>query len=354
MVTHLVLPIWLGAILAAFVTPLAYKTAQYLHLIDIPGQSFRKIHKRATYRAGGLLLFFALLAGIALLRLWQDASIRSLMLAALPVFVFGLIDDRASLSALWKLVGQMASAVLLILLGIQTQLHTHLHLPVVADWAITLLWVVGVTNAFNLVDSMDGLAVGLAGIALTFFLFGMWDSAQLVWLQFCSLLLGIIAIVYYLNAHPAQIFLGDSGAQLLGFLLAGLGILYTPPNLPQASSWFVPILILGVPIFDTTLVTISRLRRRRSISEGGLDHTYHRLVALGMPPTRAVLAIHLAALFLGSTALIALNQAPLVANGLFVAILLLGGVMVGVFEQHPVLREYLAHEEHEKRNMKVE
>ncbi|MGH2626367.1 MAG: undecaprenyl/decaprenyl-phosphate alpha-N-acetylglucosaminyl 1-phosphate transferase, partial [Anaerolineales bacterium] len=129
-------------------------------------------------------------------------------------------------------------------------------------------------------------------------------------------------------------FLGDSGAQVLGFLLAGLGIAYTPAQagLPQELTWFTPILVLGVPIFDTVLVVVSRLRRGRPVYRGGQDHTYHRLVALGLDPTRSVLLMQLAALTLGLVAFIALDATIVLANVLFGAIVLAGCVAVAILE----------------------
>jgi UDP-GlcNAc:undecaprenyl-phosphate GlcNAc-1-phosphate transferase len=120
------------------------------------------------------------------------------------------------------------------------------------------------------------------------------------------------------------LFLGDSGAQLLGFTLAALALSYNPPNLVQASSWFVPILFFSIPIFDTTLVTVSRLRRNLPIYKANRDHTYHRLAALGMSPQLSVLSMHLAAILIDCLAFVALSLPPLWANTLFGLILLSG------------------------------
>jgi UDP-GlcNAc:undecaprenyl-phosphate GlcNAc-1-phosphate transferase len=137
-------------------------------------------------------------------------------------------------------------------------------------------------------------------------------------------MLGICAGLFFLNITPAHLFLGDSGAQTMGFLLAAIGILYTPPNYPQASSWFLPIIVLGVPIFDTCLVVFSRLRRRMPIYQAERNHTYHRLVDRGMDTTRAVITMQLAAIVLGCLAFIALNLQPLYSNLLFGLICLAG------------------------------
>jgi UDP-GlcNAc:undecaprenyl-phosphate GlcNAc-1-phosphate transferase len=137
-------------------------------------------------------------------------------------------------------------------------------------------------------------------------------------------MIGACVGLFFYNMTPARFFLGDSGAQTLGFLLASVGIIFTPVRFPQASSWFLPILILGVPIFDTSLVVFSRWRRGMPIYRAGRDHTYHRLTALGFDSTRAVAAMHIAAILLGCLAFIALNMEPFFANLLFGLVLLAG------------------------------
>ncbi len=129
-------------------------------------------------------------------------------------------------------------------------------------------------------------------------------------------------------------FLGDSGAQTLGFLLSVLAIYYNPIDSFQASSYLVPILLVGVPIFDTTLVTISRMRRRTPFYKGNRDHTYHRLVALGLDPSRAVYTMHLAALVLDCMAFIAVSLPPIWANGVLVMALLMGAGFIVFFEKY--------------------
>jgi UDP-GlcNAc:undecaprenyl-phosphate GlcNAc-1-phosphate transferase len=183
---------------------------------------------------------------------------------------------------------------------------------------------VGITNAFNLTDSMAGLSVGLSGWALAFFTLATFDSGQLSLSLFSALLLGICLGISYFNRHPAKLFLGDSGAQTLGFFLAAIGMLYTPVGAYQTSSWFVPILLVGVPIFDTSLVFFSRLRRKQAFYQSGRDHTYHRLVKRGMDSGRAVMTMHFAALILECVAFVAVSLAPLQANAVFFACILAG------------------------------
>jgi UDP-GlcNAc:undecaprenyl-phosphate GlcNAc-1-phosphate transferase len=185
----------------------------------------------------------------------------------------------------------------------------------------------------NMVDSMDGLAVGLCGITFLFFLPVTLAAGQVPLTAISVILLGICMGLYFYNITPARLFLGDSGAQALGFLVASIAMAYTPVGLPPTTSWFVPILLLAIPIFDTTLVTVSRLRRKVPFYKANRDHTYHRLVALGLSPLRAVMAIHLIAILIDCLAFAALSLSPLKANILFGMILLASGVSIFLLER---------------------
>jgi len=247
------------------------------------------------------------------------------------VLMWGVLDDRFGLAPYQKLAGQLLAA------GILTLFDVQVHITRI-DWLdilITLIWIVGLTNAFNLVDSMDGLALGLGGIAAAFFMLVTIDASQPVLAELSAAVLGAAAGAFYFNVFPARMFLGDSGSQLLGFVLAAIGIAYVPgqAGLPQGVSWFTPILVMGVPIFDTSLVVISRLRRREPIFQAYQDHTYHRLVALGLDSTRSVIAMQLVAVMLGLVAFIALDASVLGANLIFGIIFLVGFVIMIVLER---------------------
>ena len=175
---------------------------------------------------------------------------------------------------------------------------------------------------------MDSLAVGLAAIASVFFLLVTIDSNETDLAFLSALILGSCIGMFYFNATPARTFLGDSGAQFLGFILATIAMAYTPQGFPQPSSWFVPILLLSVPIFDTSFVAVSRLRRGLPIYQAGRDHVYHRLIRLGMSAIQSVTIMHVAALFTGCLAFIALSLPPLWANLVFGLILICGAIFL--------------------------
>jgi UDP-GlcNAc:undecaprenyl-phosphate GlcNAc-1-phosphate transferase len=269
----------------------------------------------------------------ALLRPPADRLVQGIFSGGLAMLAWGMLDDRFNLRPRVKFLGQLAVAVIALAFGIQVRITLH---PWV-DLGLTLLWMVGLINAFNFVDSMDGLALGLSSIALAFFVLATLDAGQPMLAALSAALLGATLGLYFYNASPARLFLGDSGAQLLGFALAAIGIAYVPAGagLPQGVSWFTPILVLGVPIFDTTLVVVSRLRKRWPIYRARQDHTYHRLVAVGMHPSRSVLAMQLAAILLGLAAFVALDLSVLLANLLFILIVLGGLVLIWVLERAP-------------------
>jgi UDP-GlcNAc:undecaprenyl-phosphate/decaprenyl-phosphate GlcNAc-1-phosphate transferase len=263
---------------------------------------------RATPLLGGPGIFCGISVG-----LWLSIAVGAIPLTGevagiyggiAILFVAGLIDDLHALPPLAKLATQFAAAILVLATGTDVQL---IHQQVVA-WALALLWLVGMTNAFNLLDNMDGLAATLAGIAFAFFAIDAVtihpDDTILV-----LSLAGALACAGFLpfNLRPggkALVFMGDSGSQVLGFTLAALGL---------SASWKVagttvatlllPILILAVPILDTTLVTIVRLLEGRPISQGGRDHTSHRLVRFGLSEKHAVLLLAVIATALGATSL---------------------------------------------------
>ena len=307
-----------------------------LRLIDSPGTAIHKIHTAPKPIAGGIAMFVVLLVTAILFQTGRDHDLLVIMLATLVIFVFSLWDDARNLPPWLKLAGQGLAVVVLIWLGVYIRIFESpeffIQLPrawaIFCNWILTFLWIIGITNAFNLIDSMDGLAVGLGGIASGFFMLMAFEAGQpMLALQF-ALLLGVCAGLYFFNSPPAVFFLGDSGAQTLGFLLAVTAILYTPQGANQSSTWMVPVLVLAMPIFDTSMVIISRLRRRHPVYHARLDHTYHRLVYLGVPSTRAVLTLHLAALLFGSLALFVLYQTPFWANVIYILCLLVGAVLI--------------------------
>jgi len=317
--------------------PLCLWLAKRWGLIDYPGTASHKHHSKPTPMAGGILLILTFLICGSLLGAWKIPMAVATFWAGFVVFLFGLWDDFRNLSPVIKLVGQILAAILLIQAGIFVQIFESIDFFVQLPFQIarllnlllTVFWLVAVTNAFNFIDSMDGLAVGIGGLVAVFFMLFSLDSGQIVLARFSAGLAALCVGVYFFNSQPALFFLGDAGAQVLGFWLAVLAIVYHPPDLSQMSSWFATILLLGVPIFDMTLVVVSRLRRRRPIYQSARDHTYHRLCNMGIDSTRVVLLLHLITVVLGCLSIMSLYQPPLIANLIFGFVVICGfGILV--------------------------
>jgi UDP-GlcNAc:undecaprenyl-phosphate GlcNAc-1-phosphate transferase len=332
--------ILLASLLAAIFAQVSIRLACRMGLMDQPLSAPHKTHSRATPLAGGLALVVALVLSELVFNTYQDPNVAAVFVAGGLIFVFGLWDDYKRITPAVKFLGQILATLVLILMGVSIQIFESPEfflsgsgpLNVYLDWLLTFLWVIGITNAFNFVDSMDGLSVGLGGLAAAFFMLVTLDSGQPVLSRHSALILGACIGLYFFNSPPAQLFLGDSGAQTLGFILAALAIAYRPVGANQSSSWVVPIMLLGIPIFDMALVVLSRLRRGRPIYISSLDHTYHRLLAFGWDSNRAVLFMHVVSLLLGCLAFVVLTRPPLLANGIFVAVLVAGALAIGFLD----------------------
>lgn len=324
MILQYFVPLFATTVFVLLITPFCIKTAIRFKLIDIPNSAPHKIHKIPVPKAGGIAIGLGVFLITLLGGQFFTPDVRAILIASIPVFLFGVLDDAIGLSAGWKLLGQSGASILLIWQGIYIQMS----LPPILSLCLTLFWLIGITNAFNLVDSMDGLAVGLVATAAAFFMLVTVDAKQPDLTYLSAVLLGGCVGMFYFNSVPAKTFLGDAGSQHLGFVLAALAIAYTPPDLPQPSSWFVPILLLSIPIFDTTFVVYSRLKRKLPIYQAGQDHIYHRLVGLNLSPNQAVSAMHIAAFITSCLAFIALPLPPLWANTVFVLTITCGLVIL--------------------------
>jgi UDP-GlcNAc:undecaprenyl-phosphate GlcNAc-1-phosphate transferase len=287
-------------------------------------------HEQPTPTFGGIGIFAGFLAGV-LLGLATGAvewsgELAGILAGVSIVFAAGLVDDLRHLSPAAKLGAQVTAAVVVLASGMNVEIVGNDLLA----WAIGLLWLVGITNAFNLLDNMDGLAATLALVACGYFAIDAATEHASDTVLVLALSLGLACAGFLpFNLRPrrgAAVFMGDSGSQLLGFGLASLAL---------AASWTVagataatillPLLVLAIPILDTTLVTIARLVEKRPVTRGGRDHTSHRLVYYGLSETKAVLLLAIVASAIGATALAynVLDNGRLTAVGVLVTFVLL-------------------------------
>ena len=243
-------------------------------------------HSRPTALFGGIAIAATVFAlGIA------GGDLRALALPLVAggvIFLVGLTDDILSLKPSTKLIAEIAVACLIIFLGERLHWTT---LPAL-DMLLTLVWVVGVTNAFNLLDNMDGLCAGITVIACVALLGGLIGRSDVVpETRYLAILLGATSGFLIYNVYPASIFMGDSGSLFLGLTVATLTLTAGGPTHDRSRLLSVvaaPVLVLLIPIFDTTLVTVSRMLSGRRVSQGGRDHSSHRLVAIGLSERSAV------------------------------------------------------------------
>jgi len=278
---------------------------------------------------------------ILLNRLWHHVEILWIFIPAIVIFSFGLWDDKHGMEAPVKLVGQLLAITILMFFDVRVKflesssffIQLNGTLAYWADIFITYLWMVGITNAFNMVDSMDGLAIGLCEIISAFFFFLSMVSGQSSLAYFSAIIFGVSLSAAFYNRRPAKMFLGDSGAQGLGFMLAAAAIIYHPKVFSQASSWFSPIMFFSVPIFDTSLVTISRMLRGLPFYKANLDHTYHRLVALGWDQNRAVAIMQIGGIVFGLVSICVIYLPPFTANMIFVIWIIIFVALIYLLER---------------------
>jgi UDP-GlcNAc:undecaprenyl-phosphate/decaprenyl-phosphate GlcNAc-1-phosphate transferase len=320
-----------------FVTAPVRHLALRLGLVDNP--SPRKVHLRPIPLLGGLAIYI----GVALAVLFAhpgptQAQIIAILSAATMLAFVGILDDGGLLHHQIKLLVAMPLAALFLLAsGIRAQVLSSLipGMPgVILDACLTVLWVTGITAAFSILDHMDGLCAGIAGVAAAFFTIIAAVNGQVMVRTLAAATLGAALGFLRWNFSPAKIFMGDGGAMFLGFLMATLALKLRPEGGADPMKWLVPVLILGVPIFDTTLISISRTRRGLiPFTCPGKDHTAHRLTNLGLGQRAAVLSLYglgglfgaAALLTLGLTAAEAYTLAGVTALCAFAAILFLEG-----------------------------
>jgi UDP-GlcNAc:undecaprenyl-phosphate GlcNAc-1-phosphate transferase len=305
----------------------------------------------ATPLVGGIGIYAGLAAGIWLTVLAGPLDVHTqlvgLFAAVSLLFVAGLVDDLYTLPPLAKLAAQIGAAATVLATGTRVEIiHSHwIGIP------LGLLWLVGMTNAFNLLDNMDGLAGSLAVIAAAFFACDAWVQREprLVLVAAVALGGGVLGFLPF-NLRPgkgALAWMGDSGSQVIGFTLAALGLAssYTVAS-STVATLVLPVLVLAVPILDTTLVTIVRLLEGRPVSQGGRDHSSHRLVSLGVSETGAVVLLALVSAALGATSLAyeAFGNGRVAAIGVLVSFALLvqfGSFLADVGREGTVRRSYV-------------
>ena len=301
---NLFLTLAMAIILTVAMSPLVRRLAIKTGIVDHPNK--RKVHKQDMPLLGGLAIF----AGFWITVLCTQPITKEILAfcaGSLLILISGIWDDGRNIRPVVKLVFQIAASLIVVFFGgVRINFLTSLYgaNPMSLGWLsfpLTVGWIVGLTNAINLMDGLDGLAAGVSGIAaITIGVISMMEGFTSIGLL--ALILGVSALAFLRsNFYPAKIFMGDTGALFLGFSLAVLSIM-SLTKMATTVSLFLPILVLGVPIFDTLLAIVRRLINKTPIFSPDKDHLHHRLLAMGLSHKRAVLVVYGVCIFLSLSA----------------------------------------------------
>lgn len=323
----------IAASITYVLTPLAGKLALFIGAVDRPNS--RRINERPIANIGGIAIYFGFLLAI-ILSLGYNFKLLGIVISSTLMLIVGLVDDIKDISAKSKFIWQIIAASVLILFGIEIQFITNplggilylgrLSIP------FTIFWLVAITNTVNLIDGLDGLAAGISTIAaLTLFGVAMQEAELLVMVLAIAIVGACLGFLQY-NFNPAQIFMGDAGSQFLGFLLAAIAAVGALKS-AAAMTLVIPILALGVPIFDTVFAIIRRHQNGKPIFEADKGHIHHRLLELGLTHKQAVIVVYLVSISLGLIALAINGASELQALFILIAIvtiLLCGSYKLGI------------------------
>jgi UDP-N-acetylmuramyl pentapeptide phosphotransferase/UDP-N-acetylglucosamine-1-phosphate transferase len=318
-------------VIAIALTPVSKWLAPHMGLVAHPRA--RDIHTRPVPRLGGLAILVGVLA-MAVLLGQQPAfqQLAAIVIGATLMSFMGLVDDRFQLNAYVKLGFQVGVAVMAYLFDVRVMIFSS---PLL-DGLLTVLWIVGITNAMNMLDNMDGLLAGVSAVIAAFFTVLAAINGQYLVSLLSAAVLGACLGFLFWNLNPASVFMGDSGSMFLGFLLACIAIKLRFIGQTPAVSWMVPVIVMGLPIFDTTLVTLSRLRRGKNpLTSPGKDHSSHRIANHGFSKREAVMILYLVCGALGVIAIIA-SVANIVASFMIaISLLAVGAYMLWFMEFGP-------------------
>jgi UDP-GlcNAc:undecaprenyl-phosphate/decaprenyl-phosphate GlcNAc-1-phosphate transferase len=295
-------------IISLAVTPGVARLAFRIGAIDKPGR--RKIHDSVMPRLGGVAVFAGFLAAASLL-IGREEKITGLLLGGTIILLLGIADDIRGLSPKTKLLGQLLAASVIVYFGIRVDFinnpfdgyfyFTTLSIP------ITIIWIISVTNSVNLIDGLDGLASGVSTIALLTFSLIAYKTGQTTVSLLAFALAGSIMGFLRYNFHPAKIFLGDSGSMFLGFMVSVFAVFGLLKGVTMIA-FVVPIVILGVPIFDTCFAIVRRYCQHKPIFQADKQHIHHRLLNCGLTHRQTVLIIYCISLFFSLSALLMLRN----------------------------------------------
>ena len=322
-----------AAVLSYFFTPPVKNFAHKVGAIDVPKDA-RRMHKKPIPRLGGLAIYGGFLCSVLIFG-QLDETMLCVLLGAAIIVALGIFDDVLALGAKLKFVVQIVAAAIPVCIGdLQIGLFTNLnplsdtpfvHLGILAV-PVTIIWIVGITNAVNLIDGLDGLAVGVSSIAaITMLAVALLTGNMPIAITMAALAGACIGFMPY-NLNPAKIFMGDTGSTFLGYMLATVSIMGLF-KFYAVISFAVPFLILGLPIFDTANAIIRRVAAGRSPMSPDRGHVHHKLIDMGFNQKQAVAILYAISATLGLTAVVLTSSGEVKAIVLLLAVL--AAILVG-------------------------
>ncbi|MFF0828413.1 glycosyltransferase family 4 protein [Brevibacillus sp. NPDC003359] len=348
----LILGFLTSLIIAFIATPYVKNLAVKVGAVDAPNQ--RKVHTRIMPRMGGLAIYMGYLVAFFLFVPYTSISeMLGIFIGSTIVMVVGMLDDKYQLSPKWKLLGQLVATVIVVVpfglkIGVVNLPYSG-SIDFSSGWLfwlaipITMFWIVGVTNAVNLIDGLDGLSAGVSAIAAgTMGVMALlMDDYKVA--TYCFVLLGAILGFLYFNFHPARLFMGDTGSLFLGFNLAALSIMGFKEAL--FVSFIIPIVVLGVPLWDTFFAIVRRIVNKKPISSPDKGHLHHCLLNMGLSHRSTVLTIYSISIFFGTMAILLTKTTKWTTIIVMVALLIvihLGTEIVGLVSRRhrPLINAY--------------
>ena len=339
LLAFVMLALLVALVVSFLMTPVVKTFAYKVGAIDVPKDN-RRMHKTPIPRLGGLAIFIGFMVSI-LLFAQIDSEMKSILLGAVIIVVLGVVDDIMALPAMLKFVVQIGAALIPAMNGVQILAFSNPN--IFSDnlyWVLgglsvpfTVLWIVALTNAVNLIDGLDGLANGVSAIsATTMLVIALMASEMQVAIVMAALVGASIGFMPY-NLNPAKMFMGDTGATFLGYILATMSIqgLF---KYYAVISFVVPFMILGLPIFDTAFAFVRRIAHGQSPMHADRSHIHHRLIDMGLNQKQAVATLYVISAILGLSAVVLTTSGEQKAMLLFLTLCIVGVVAAKVVFPH--------------------
>ncbi|RTR36399.1 undecaprenyl/decaprenyl-phosphate alpha-N-acetylglucosaminyl 1-phosphate transferase [Robertmurraya yapensis] len=288
-------------ILTPFIINLSYK----IGAIDLPNE--RKVHQGGIPRIGGLAIIIGFLVGAFYLNLDDYSNFNLILISVVVILITGILDDIYNIKPIYKFAGQLLAALLVVAVAELKIEYVILPNNFKVDFGfysyfITLFWILALINSINFIDGLDGLAAGVSIIALGSILYLSLINNQTLVIALATVVIGCTLGFLLFNFHPAKIFMGDTGSQFLGFIIAIISIIGFYKSV-TIFSLFIPIIILGVPLFDTFFAIMRRLLSKKGISQADRSHIHHKLLDMGFSHRESVLIIYFTCIIFSAIAI---------------------------------------------------